>query len=220
LIKLQQRTMFLSLTSPHRGGCWAAGREQRLSPFFEVDINHNDLNELLSSTLGPILAATSNEFCRKRKEAQDKAAAAAKKPRFEVKLSTEGYKPEELDVKLVDDNTLIVSGKHEHSDESGTVSKTFTRKWNIPENVELAELACNFNTKDNTVSISAPWKVELPLPKVQEKIIPITLVRAENSTQENGDDDNNNAATPTTTTPLVDENIAKTEDSKDPTVAA
>jgi HSP20 family molecular chaperone IbpA len=208
--------MFLSLTSPHRGGCWAAGREQRLSPFFEVDINHNDLNELLSSTLGPILAATSNEFCRKRKEAQDKAAAAAKKPRFEVKLSTEGYKPEELDVKLVDDNTLVVSGKHEHSDESGTVSKTFTRKWNIPQNVELAELACNFNTKDNTVSISAPWKVELPLPKIQEKIIPITLVRAENSdsTQDKKED------APTTTTPLLDENIAKIGDPKDPTVAA
>jgi hypothetical protein len=215
--------MFLSLTSPHRGGgCWArTGREQqqlhRLSPFFEVGINPNDLNELLSSTpLGPILAASSNQVCRKRKEAQDKAATA-KKPRFEVKLSTEGYKPEELDVKLVDDNTLlIVSGKHEHSDESGTVSKTFTRSWNIPQNVELAELACNFNTKDDTVSISAPWKVELPLPKIQEKIIPITLVRAENSdsTQDKKED------APTTTTPLLDENIAKIGDPKDPTVAA
>lgn len=194
-----------------RGSC--SGRQQPF-PFFAMDVDSPSteedraLAELLSNPLGFISALASaastndtQETSRKRKEAKDKVPE--KKARFEVKLNVEGYKPEEMNIKLVD-NSLIISGNHEHTDESGTVTRNFTRTWNIPENVELEELACNFNAKDNTMNVSAPWRAPLP-PPVTEKVIPINVLDKvaptddkdkETSPPRSGDDATEKVATP------------------------
>lgn len=161
-----------------------------------------------SSTPGQAATPT----CRKRKEAED--PAANKKARFEVKLNVEGYKAVEMNIKLID-NSLIISGSHESTDESGSVTRNFTRKWNIPENVLLEELTCNFNSKDNTMNISAPWKVEVPA-EVKEKVIPINVLTAPVAE----DKVNEVTSTPTPTPPTSGDEVMDKGTVNDPTVGA
>ncbi|XP_021951366.1 heat shock protein 23 [Folsomia candida] len=160
------------------------------------------LDALLSTPLRFIsaLAAAQNRTqtdAQKRKEA---AAAPKKQELFEVKMNVEGYKPSELDVKLVQ-NSLTISGKHEHDDETGSVSRSFTRTWNIPEDVQLEGLTCNFNSKDNTMMISAPKKV-VELPPPVEKAIPISVTTPTDG--ETGDKTEEKIEDPVTTTPTPD----------------
>jgi len=162
---------------------------------------------------GPLqfISALANQVeshARNRKEAAAKEAAA-KKALFEIKMSVEGYQPSELDVKLIE-NSVTISGKHEHEDETGVVSRNFTRKWIIPDDVKLEELTCNFNSKDNTMMISAPRKVEVP--QVQEKVIPINVSGKEVPAVEKD--------TETITPGTSEEDAMKTASSDEPTLAA
>ena len=49
-----------------------------------------------------------------------------------MKLEIEGYKPEDLNVKIVGDE-LSIKGKIKETDQHGTVSSEFSRSFTIPE---------------------------------------------------------------------------------------
>ena len=52
---------------------------------------------------------------------------------FEVKLDVSQYTPEELSVKIAD-NELVVSGSHQQkADKYGYVRREFTRRFVVPE---------------------------------------------------------------------------------------
>jgi len=100
--------------------------------------------------------------------------------KFGVQMDVSQYRPEEIDVKVSNENDahgqpafLIVSGKHEEKqDEHGHVSRSFTRRYSLPTDVDAHQLACN---------LSDTGVLTLQAPRVQPALtggrpIPITHV--------------------------------------------
>lgn len=89
---------------------------------------------------------------------------------FQVQLDVQQFKPEEIDVKVVD-KYVVVSGKHEEKkDEHGWISRQFVRKYLIPEQCDVEQVKSSLSS-DGVLSIMAPRKEQ---PELQnEKVIPI-----------------------------------------------
>jgi len=87
----------------------------------------------------------------------------------QVKLDVHQFTPEEVTVKTKDDN-LIIEAKHEEKeDPHGFVSRQFTRRYVLPEDVRVESLVCNMSS-DGVLAIEAPRAA----PKLQgENVIPI-----------------------------------------------
>jgi len=94
--------------------------------------------------------------------------------KFKLNLAVEGYRPEELDVKVVRDRFLVVHGKHGERKETegatGFVKREFTRSFAIPNGVDLARLKSNL-MGDGSLIIEAPKRSDLPI--AHERAIPI-----------------------------------------------
>ncbi|KZC10007.1 PREDICTED: protein lethal(2)essential for life-like [Dufourea novaeangliae] len=87
----------------------------------------------------------------------------ADKNKFHVVLDIPQFKPEEINVKVVD-KCVIVEGKHEEKkDEHGWISRQFTRKYLIPEQCDIEQVSSSLSS-DGVLSITAPRKHQ---PKVQ-----------------------------------------------------
>jgi crystallin alpha B len=91
---------------------------------------------------------------------------------FQVALNVSQFKPEELQVKVVD-NYVVVHGKHEEkSDEHGFVSREFTRRYMLPNACEMETVASSLSP-DGVLTITAPKKA-LEAPPTHERNIPIS----------------------------------------------
>lgn len=91
---------------------------------------------------------------------------------FKVMMNVKQFRPEEINVKVVDD-FIVVHGKHEeHADEHGFVMREFTRRYKIPEDVDPSKLNSSLS-RDGILTIQAPRKVA-PLPE-NERVIPVTI---------------------------------------------
>jgi crystallin alpha B len=100
--------------------------------------------------------------------------------KFSVQMDVAEYRPEEIDVKVGNEHDapgqpayLIVSGKHEEKrDGHGHVSRSFTRRYTLPTDVDMQQLACNVSDK-GVLTLHAP-RVQPALTGV--RVIPITHV--------------------------------------------
>jgi len=80
------------------------------------------------------------------------------KNNFKVNLDVQQFKPDEVSVKVVD-GYIVVDGKHEErSDEHGYISRQFTRRYKVPDNVDSASITSVLSL-DGVLSIGAPKKV-------------------------------------------------------------
>lgn len=80
------------------------------------------------------------------------------KKNFKVNLDVQQFKPNEVSVKVVD-GYVVVEGKHEErSDEHGFISRQFTRRYKVPDNVDVAAITSTLSS-DGVLSIGAPKKV-------------------------------------------------------------
>lgn len=80
------------------------------------------------------------------------------------------FKPEELTVKVVD-NFVVVEGKHEErSDEHGLVSRHFSRRYQLPVDVDVESLQSSL-TSDGVLQLLA---VKKPESEKDVRTIPIT----------------------------------------------
>ncbi|XP_019877800.1 protein lethal(2)essential for life-like [Aethina tumida] len=78
------------------------------------------------------------------------------KDKFNVNLDVQQFKPEEIKVKVVGDNTLMVEAKHEEKeDEHGFISRHFVRKYVVPKNYDISQISSKLSS-DGVLSISAP----------------------------------------------------------------
>ncbi|CAL7948312.1 unnamed protein product [Xylocopa violacea] len=81
----------------------------------------------------------------------------ADKDTFKVILDVQQFKPEEINVKLVD-RLVVIEAKHEEKrDEHGYISRQFVRKYLLPEQVDESQLASNISS-DGVLTITAPVK--------------------------------------------------------------
>lgn len=103
------------------------------------------------------------------------------KDKFNVNLNVRGYKPEELTVQ-VDDQSLILSGRHEEKSEDGSrcSAREFKRVISLPKEVDVEKLKSCLAIDGRTLKIEAPIKAIEP-PKEQPKEIPIQVTKVTNS---------------------------------------
>ncbi|XP_015609597.1 protein lethal(2)essential for life [Cephus cinctus] len=94
----------------------------------------------------------------------------ADKDKFQVILDVQQFKPEEINVKVVD-KCVVVEAKHEEKqDEHGWISRQFVRKYMIPEQCDIDQVTSSLSS-DGVLSITAPRKDQ---PEIQnEKTIKI-----------------------------------------------
>jgi len=89
----------------------------------------------------------------------------ADKDKFQVILDVQQFKPEEINVKVVD-KYVVVEAKHEEKqDEHGFISRQFVRKYMIPEQCDLSQVSSNLSS-DGVLSITAPRK---DVPKLENE---------------------------------------------------
>lgn len=80
------------------------------------------------------------------------------KKNFQVNLDVQQFKPNEVSVKVVD-GYVVVEGKHEErSDEHGFISRQFTRRYKVPDNVDVTAITSTLSS-DGVLIIGAPKKV-------------------------------------------------------------
>ncbi|XP_049766950.1 protein lethal(2)essential for life-like [Schistocerca cancellata] len=91
---------------------------------------------------------------------------------LKVNLDVQQFKPDEVTVKVVD-KFVVVEAKHEErQDQHGYISRSFTRRYLIPEDADADKIASTLSS-DGVLSIVAPKKRPLPMPDANERIVPI-----------------------------------------------
>lgn len=103
-------------------------------------------------------------------EAQDSGSTIKEdKDKYQINLDVQHFAPEEISVKT-GDGFLIVEAKHEErEDEHGFISRSFVRKYPIPEGIEPDSMISKLSS-DGVLSITAPLKS----PKsANERIVPV-----------------------------------------------
>ncbi|KAK6040701.1 Hsp20/alpha crystallin family protein [Cooperia oncophora] len=96
--------------------------------------------------------------------------------KFAVSLDVSQFRPEQLNVHL-EGRELTIEGKQEHKSENSAIIdidrfgyfRSFTRKWLLPENVDLEAIRTQLDDKGH-LSVEAPKSIE---GQAQKKSIPI-----------------------------------------------
>ncbi|GFU34421.1 alpha-crystallin A chain [Nephila pilipes] len=88
--------------------------------------------------------------------------------KFQIALNVKQFKPEEIEVKVVD-NYVEIHGKHEEkSDKNGFVAREFTRRYMLPKACDGDTVNCSLSP-DGMLKILAPKK-EIGAPKKERKL--------------------------------------------------
>lgn len=91
---------------------------------------------------------------------------------LQINLDVQQFKPEEVNVKIVDDY-LVIEGKHEEKqDQHGYVSRQFTRRYRLPDTIVKENISSTISS-DGVLQITAPKKPEA-IENQKERQIPIT----------------------------------------------
>ncbi|XP_031356182.1 alpha-crystallin B chain-like [Photinus pyralis] len=126
----------------------------------------------LGEELFPFLVYQAIPRGRNPLEAGDgKESVIQDRDKFQVKLDVENFSPEEITIKAIDGNAIVVEAKHEKSDENGHICRQFYRKFVIPKGHDMKKVESVLSA-DGILTITAPNKVE----QLEERAIPITHV--------------------------------------------
>ena len=96
------------------------------------------------------------------------SAISLDKDSYKVILDVQQFKPEEIEVKVVNKYVVVTAKHEEKKDEHGLISRQFVRKYLIPENVDPDTVTSTISS-DGILTIQAPVK-ELPEDKNVRKI--------------------------------------------------
>ncbi|XKL67686.1 hypothetical protein PGB90_003177 [Kerria lacca] len=126
---------------------------------FGVDLFNDDLLTRRPSSLPYLANYYVRPFRHLHPNDSGMSVISDQKNQFKVNLDVQQFKPEEINVKVADDY-LVVEGKHEEKqDKHGFISRQFTRRYKIPDNVEKNAIESQLSS-DGILSISAPKKIE------------------------------------------------------------
>ncbi|KAB0792040.1 hypothetical protein PPYR_14001 [Photinus pyralis] len=114
----------------------------------------------LGEELFPFLVYQAIPRGRNPLEAGDgKESVIQDRDKFQVKLDVENFSPEEITIKAIDGNAIVVEAKHEKSDENGHICRQFYRKFVIPKGHDMKKVESVLSA-DGILTITAPNKVE------------------------------------------------------------
>ncbi|XP_054714837.1 protein lethal(2)essential for life-like [Uloborus diversus] len=105
------------------------------------------------------------------KDASGKSEVKNDDKQLEIALNVSQFKPEELEVKIVN-NFIVIHAKHEEkSDEHGFISREFTRKYMLPTGCEEEKVTSSLSP-EGILTIIAPKKAIEDKP-AEERNVPI-----------------------------------------------
>ncbi|KAK4872743.1 hypothetical protein RN001_014772 [Aquatica leii] len=94
------------------------------------------------------------------------------KEKFQVKLDVKHFTPEEISVKVVNEQSLVIEAKHESKDEKGSTSRHLIRQFVLPDGHDLKAIKTALSA-NGILTITAPNKVQ---PAIEDRVIPVTHV--------------------------------------------
>ncbi|KAI4493744.1 hypothetical protein M0804_001920 [Polistes exclamans] len=101
------------------------------------------------------------ELLRRGKNVDDGTSTVkADKDKFQVVLDVKQFKPDEINVKIIDKYVVVEAKHEEQKDEHGWISRQFTRKYMIPEQCDIDQVSSSLSS-DGVLSIIAPRKAQI-----------------------------------------------------------
>ncbi|KAL3283622.1 hypothetical protein HHI36_006761 [Cryptolaemus montrouzieri] len=156
-----------------------------------------DPEDLLSPIMDPISAYARHSprvgYIRPWRSALSQkdtgSTVALLKDKFEANLDVQQFKPEEITVKAVGNNTITIEGKHEEKeDDHGYISRHFVRRYVLPKDCDYSKVESKLSS-DGVLTITAP-RIKQDDDK-EHKSIPITQtgkpLKVEQKVEENGE---------------------------------
>ncbi|XP_022910910.2 protein lethal(2)essential for life-like [Onthophagus taurus] len=141
---------------------------------FGLGLSHDDILSPLTLSNRSMMRCPAGYYRPWRSPSTEKDAGSmvtVDKDKFQVNLDVQHFGPNEITVKITGKNTITIEGKHEEKqDEHGFISRQFTRKYVLPDGLNLDRIQSNLST-DGVLSITAP-KITV-IPDNQERSIPI-----------------------------------------------
>ncbi|GFW61338.1 hypothetical protein TNCV_4136561 [Trichonephila clavipes] len=104
-------------------------------------------------------------------EPKSKVQILSKDDKFQVKLDTSNYQPDEITVKVINDR-IAISAKHESRGDDVYEYHEMTRSFDLPEGVDPATVVSRLNTSGQ-LTIEAPMKPQKEA--IQGRVIPVEM---------------------------------------------
>ncbi|XP_031627152.1 protein lethal(2)essential for life-like [Contarinia nasturtii] len=76
---------------------------------------------------------------------------------FEVNLNVQNFKPEEVSVKVAENNIIIEAKHEERNEDESFVSRHFSRRYRLPDNCNIKEVVSTLSA-DGILTVRAPPK--------------------------------------------------------------
>ncbi|CAJ1070566.1 heat shock protein beta-1-like [Xyrichtys novacula] len=93
---------------------------------------------------------------------------------WRISLDVNHFSPEEITI-TTKEGYLLISGNHEErQDEHGAVSRCFTRKYKLPQGVDLQHISSSLST-DGVLSVEAPTPGTSPSDSASEIVVPVQI---------------------------------------------
>ncbi|CAG9768146.1 unnamed protein product [Ceutorhynchus assimilis] len=145
-----------------------------LDQHFGLGLSHDDIFQPLNIN-NRLLTRTPAGYLRNWRSGlanQDTGSTVSyDKDKFQANLDVQQFKPEEITVKITDENVLTIEGKHEEQqDEHGYISRHFVRRYVLPKNCDMGNITSKLSS-DGVLTITAPTIEKM---ETEHKNIPIT----------------------------------------------
>lgn len=86
---------------------------------------------------------------------------------YKMVVDAKDYKPDEINVKVTDDNVIVVEGKIERKEGNSTSSQSFTRRFMLPGSIVDFTKVSSALSKDGVLKIIAPKKASAVKPAIK-----------------------------------------------------
>ena len=97
--------------------------------------------------------------------------------KLQLRYDVSQFKPEEVTVKTTDKD-ILVHAKHEEETEGRKVYREFTRKFQLPENIDPKALKATLS-KDGVLHVEAPAPPALTQEPPRENLVPIDIAKSD-----------------------------------------
>ncbi|GIY29462.1 alpha-crystallin B chain [Caerostris darwini] len=98
----------------------------------------------------------------------------AESDKFQVRLDVGHFAPEDITVKTVDDQVVVTAKHEEKVDEHGLVSREFTRRYIMPEGIDMDKVSSSLSP-DGVLLVEAPRKKPQQSLAANERAVPIQV---------------------------------------------
>lgn len=139
-----------------------------------------------------------------RQEGGGISSVSLDKDAFKVNLDVQQFKPEEIEVKIVDKYIMVTAKHEEKKDEHGLISRQFVRRYAIPEGVDPDTITSSISS-DGILMIQAPVKEQPEDKNVRKLKIELTGKPALKPKEEEKKEETTTTSTPTSSSTTTEE---------------